>query len=209
VGKQRMEKAISTWQKNHPDDKFTTTWMPFYLNPDAPKKGIDKQEYYQMRFGPERTGMMQQRLAMIGKAVGIDFKFGGRTGNTRDSHRLVQLGKTKGPQVQTRVVEELFKAYFENEQDITSHDVLKQAGVKAGLEEKEVTEWLESDQGGKQVDEEVKNAQSMSISGVPNFTIENRYNLEGAQDPEAFLQVFEAVVASKAGSQGSKVGAAC
>jgi predicted DsbA family dithiol-disulfide isomerase len=209
VGKQRMEKAISAWQKNHSDDKFTTTWMPFYLNPNAPKKGIDKQEYFHMRFGPERTKMMQQRLAMIGKADGIDFKFGGKTGNTRDSHRLVQLGKSKSPQMQTRVVEELFKAYFENEQDITSHEVLKQAGIKAGLEEKEVTEWLESDQGGKQVDEEVGNAQSMFISGVPHFTIENRYKLEGAQDPEAFLQVFEAVVASKGRSQNTKAGAAC
>jgi predicted DsbA family dithiol-disulfide isomerase len=204
-----MEKAISAWQKNHPEDKFTTTWMPFYLNPNAPKKGVDKQEYYHMRFGPERTKMMQQRLAMIGKADGIDFKFGGKTGNTRDSHRLIQLGKSKSPQIQTRVVEELFKAYFENEQDITSHDVLKQAGIKAGLEEKEITEWLESDQGGKQVDEEVENARSMSISGVPNFTIENRYKLEGAQDPDAFLQVFEAVVASKSVSLSSKVGETC
>jgi len=204
-----MEKAISAWQKNHPDDKFTTTWMPFYLNPDVPKEGIDKQEYYHMRFGPERTKMMQQRLVMIGKADGIDFKFGGKTGNTRDSHRLIQLGKSKSPQIQTRVVEELFKAYFENEQDITSHEVLKQAGIKAGLDEKEVTEWLQSDQGGKQVDEEVGNAQSMSISGVPNFTIENRYKLEGAQDPEAFLQVFEAVVASKGVSLSRKVGATC
>ena len=204
-----MEKAISAWQKNHPEDKFTTTWMPFYLNPNAPKKGVDKQEYYHMRFGPERTKMMQQRLAMIGKADDIDFKFGGKTGNTRDSHRLIQLGKSKSPQIQTRVVEELFKAYFENEQDITSHDVLKQAGIKAGLEEKEITEWLESDQGGKQVDEEVENARSMSISGVPNFTIENRYKLEGAQDPDAFLQVFEAVVASKSVSLSSKVGETC
>ena len=204
-----MEKAISAWQKNHTEDKFTTTWMPFYLSPDAPKEGIDKQEYYHMRFGPERTKMMQQRLVMIGKADGIDFKFGGKTGNTRDSHRLIQLGKSKSPQIQTRVVEELFKAYFENEQDITSHEVLKQAGIKAGLDEKEVTEWLQSDQGGKQVDEEVGNAQSMSISGVPNFTIENRYKLEGAQDPEAFLQVFEAVVASKGVSLSRKVGATC
>jgi len=49
---------------------------------------------------------------------GQNFKFGGKTGNTRDSHRLIQLAKTKSPQLQTRVVEELFAAYFENEQVI-------------------------------------------------------------------------------------------
>ena len=197
VGKQRLDKAIAKWTKTHPDDVINTTWMPFYLNADAPKAGIDKQEYYQSRFGPERAKMMQARLATIGQADGIAFKFGGRTGNTRDSHRLVQLGKTKGPAVQTRVVEELFKAYFEQEQDITSHDVLLAAGVRAGLDEAEVKDWLASDKGGKQVDEEVEDAQSRLISGVPNFTVDDRFQLEGAQDPEAFVQVFEAVVASK------------
>lgn len=76
--------------------------------------------------------------------MGINFKFGGKTGNTRDSHRLIQLGKTKSPKLQTRVVEELFAAYFENEGDITDHKILRQAAIKAGLEEKEVDEWLES-----------------------------------------------------------------
>jgi predicted DsbA family dithiol-disulfide isomerase len=47
------------------------------------------------------------------------------------------------------VVEELFKAYFEDERDITSHGVLREAGVKAGLDEAEVREWLGSDKGEK------------------------------------------------------------
>jgi len=89
--------------------------------------------------------MMFQRLAQIGADSGIKFKFGGKTGNTRDSHRLIQLGKTKSPAMQTRVVEELFAAYFENEGDITSHTTLQNAGVKAGLDEKEVIEWLASE----------------------------------------------------------------
>lgn len=61
------------------------TWYPFYLNPDAPKS-IDKQQYYKSKFGEERTAAMFERLGALGKSEGIDFKFGGRTGNTRDSH---------------------------------------------------------------------------------------------------------------------------
>ena len=44
--------------------------------------------------------------------------------------------------MQTRVVEEFFAAYFEQEGDITSHEVLREAAVKAGLDEKEVNEWF-------------------------------------------------------------------
>ena len=144
---------------------------------------------------------MFERLSQIGRDAGISFKFGGKTGNTRDSHRLIQLGKSKSPAVQTRVVEELFSAYFENEGDITSHEVLRNAAVKAGLDEKEVVEWLESDKGGQAVDEEVEQAQLNQISGVPNFTIQGRYEVGGAQDPGVFLRLFEKIKATEEGAK--------
>lgn len=203
VGKQKLQQAIAAYKELHPDsnDTFSTTWMPFYLNPGAPKKGIDKAAYYKSKFGEDRTAIIFDRLTQVGKDTGINFKFGGKTGNTRDSHRLIQLGKSKSPAVQTRVVEELFSAFFENEGDITSHEVLTKAGVKAGLEEKEVKEWLASDKGGKAVDEEVEQAQLNQISGVPNFTIQGKYEVGGAQDPGVFLRLFEKI---KATEQASK-----
>jgi len=141
--------------------------------------------------------MIFERLSQVGKDTGINFKFGGKTGNTRDSHRLIQLGKSKSPAVQTRVVEELFAAFFENEGDITDHGILKNAALKAGLEEKEVDEWLNSDKGGKEVDEEVEMAQLNQISGVPNFTIQGKYEVGGAQDPGVFLRLFEKIKATE------------
>ena len=192
VGKNRLELAIKQHKQTNPDDTFTTTWHPFYLNPDAPKN-VDKQEYYAKRFGAERTKVMQGHLARLGKQVGIDFAFGGKTGNTRDSHRLIQLGLTKGKEQQTKVVESLFNSYFENEEDITDREVLIARGVKAGLPEQEVRDWLESDKGGAEVDKEVAKAQSGYISGVPNFTINGQYEVQGAEEPAAFLQVFGAI----------------
>jgi predicted DsbA family dithiol-disulfide isomerase len=109
------------------------------------------------------------------------------------------LGKKHGPEKQTRVIEELFKAYFESEKDVTSHDVLTEVGINAGIDATEVKEWLASDNGGPEVDREVQQAKSKFISGVPFFTINNRYHLEGAEDPSAFLEAFEAV--SKSSNQ--------
>ena len=137
--------------------------------------------------------MIFQRLESVGKENGIKFNFGGKTGNTRDSHRLIQLARTKGGDTQTRLVEALFRAYFEEEGDITSHEVLRNAAVEAGLEEQEVREWLESDKGGDEVDREVKEAQIKGISGVPNFTLQGKYEIGGAQDSEAFVRAFEQV----------------
>lgn len=162
---------------------------------------MDKTSYYKTKFGEDRTAMIFERLAEVGRDTGINFKFGGKTGNTRDSHRLIQLGKSKSPAMQTRVVEELFAAYFENEGDITSHETLRNAGVKAGLDEKEVKEWLASDKGGKAVDEEVEHAKLNQISGVPNFTIQGKYEIGGAQDPGVFLRLFEKIKATEEGAK--------
>lgn len=174
--------------------------MPFYLNPDSPKQGVDKASFYVSKFGPQRWQMIQSMLTQAGRGAGIDFKFGGKLGNTRDSHRLIQLGKTKGPASQTKVVEVLFRKYFEEEQDITSRDMLVRAGVDAGLDEAEVRDWLESGKGGSEVDSEVDTARGNDISGVPNFVIQDKWEISGAQDPEVFLNIFEKI--RKAGGGG-------
>ncbi|RFU28836.1 hypothetical protein B7463_g7502, partial [Scytalidium lignicola] len=195
IGKKKLDKAISAYQQSHPgsEDTFSISWLPFYLNPGAPKIGVDKGSYFVAKFGEGRTQMIFERLRQQGEETGINFKFGGKTGNTRDSHRLIQLGKTKSPQMETRVVEELFRSYFEEEGDITSPEMLRKAAVKAGLDENEVKEWLKTDKGGEAVDEEVRRAKLEQITGVPNFTLQGKYEVGGAQDPAVFLRLFEKI----------------
>jgi predicted DsbA family dithiol-disulfide isomerase len=203
VGKNRLGLAIKQHQATYPDDTFKTSWHPFYLNPNAPKN-VDKQAYYESKFGAQRTKVMQAHLAKLGREVGIAFNFGGKTGNTRDSHRLIQLGKTKSEEQQTKVVEQLFNSYFEDNEDITDREVLIARGVKAGLEEQEVREWMESDKGGPEVDKEVAQAQSNFISGVPNFTINGQYEIQGAEEPSAFVRVFGEIKSRGGGAGGTE-----
>ncbi|KAF2718492.1 thioredoxin-like protein [Polychaeton citri CBS 116435] len=193
VGKNRLDSAIASHKRQHPDDTFAVSWHPFYLNPDA-ASSIDKQAFYVSKFGTQRTSMMQAHLARLGAQVGIKFAFGGKTGNTRDSHRVIQMGKAKGgDEGQGRVVEELFKAYFENEEDITSRGVLVRRAVAAGLDEAEVEDWLDSGKGGDEVDSEVKAARASFVGGVPNFRINGAYEIQGAEEPGTFLEVFKEI----------------
>ncbi|OTB02071.1 hypothetical protein M426DRAFT_323017 [Hypoxylon sp. CI-4A] len=193
IGKKRLDKAIELWRKVYPggkDDTFTVTWSPFYLDPTAPKKGIPLVEGMIAKFGPARVPALQQRLAQAGRSEGINMTFDSIFGNTRDSHRLIEFGKTKGNDAENRVVLELFKSYFENAGDITSHAMLIEAAEKAGLDKAEAKEWLETGKGGKEVDEAVDQAYAKGIHGVPNFTIQGKYDLGGAQEPEAFIELF-------------------
>ncbi|KAJ5272822.1 hypothetical protein N7478_007947 [Penicillium angulare] len=208
VGYRRLSRAIATHKTSNPKDTFTLHWRAFYLNPNAAAyPGINKQEMYAAKFGAERVTAMFARLAQAGEADGISFSFGGNTGSTRDSHRLIWYAGEKEKEagagavnetdavggLQTRVVENLFRAYFENEKNITDAEVLTEAGVAAGLEKGEILKILEGGDGAEQVDAEALTASRRLVSGVPHFTIQGKYLVEGADEPETFLEVFERV----------------
>lgn len=55
---------------------------------------------------------------------GLDYTMEGQTGNTLNSHRLIAFAGRQGPDVQDRVVEELFKAYFTQVLHMTAHDCI-------------------------------------------------------------------------------------
>ena len=206
VGKKKLDRAITLYQSLHSasdtqQDTFTITWHPYYLNPSAPTPAIDKRAFYVSKFGgPAQADRIFQKLDGIGKGVGINFRFGGLTGNTRSSHRLIQLAgdpssEKGGVEMQNRVVEQLFAAYFENEEDITDRDVLRARAVRAGLPEEQVRQWLEegSNAGGEVVDREVEEARAEGVNGVPNFTLQGKYSISGAQDPETFVKNFQKI----------------
>jgi predicted DsbA family dithiol-disulfide isomerase len=190
MGKKKLETAISNFKATHAQDTFTILWHPFYLHAGLPDRGVPKVDYLAKRFTEEQINNMLEKQAEAGRPLGINFKGAGKLGNTRDSHRLIQLGKIKSPEVQTMLVEELFSGVFEHEQDITSHEFLLKAALKAGLDEAEVKDWLANDKGGKEVDEE---AQNMDISGVPTFIIQGKYEVGGARNSEVFDKIFQKI----------------
>ena len=142
------------------------------------------------RYDPKRAEEVQERLRQIGFAEGISFTFDSKIGSTRDAHRLIELAKSKEVNVQTVIMNRLFEVYFEQHGDITSHAMLHDVAVASGLDTKEVGDWLESDRGGKEVDEQVKKASEGSGSGVPRYLIQGIYRVDGADDPSAFLDIF-------------------
>ncbi|KAK4154302.1 DSBA-like thioredoxin domain-containing protein [Chaetomidium leptoderma] len=213
VGKKRLERAIQTYKKDIPggaNDTFTVTWHPFYLDPTLPKVSIDRNVHLAKKFGPERMALATAHLKTLGEAEGIKFSFQGKIGNTRDAHRLVQLAKTKSTGSEDRLISTLFKSHFEEDADITSQDVLAAIGEKAGLERSEVEDWLSQGKGGQEVDREVQEAYSKGIQGVPHFTVNGRYQVEGAQDTQKFLELFaRAKKSSPDVSTGTSEGVSC
>lgn len=196
VGHRKLQAAQALWLQKYPSDTFSVRYRPYQLHPELPR-GVsrDKATVYAEKFGAERTTMIFGRLAQVGEQVGINFKFGGRIGSTRDSHRVIHLaGKLGGEALEKKTVEGMFAAYFENERDITDLDTLKAIATDAGIPEAEFQKSIvDSDEGGAEVDKAVSEARYNGVTGVPDFTIQDRFNFSGAQDSSVFVEIFEKV----------------
>ena len=173
-----------------PTLEFDVRWRAFQLAPDAPKGvGVNKLAHYNEKFGAARVAAMVPRMVETGKQEGIAFSYGGNIGNTFDSHRLAyQAREEGGSELQDRVMELLFKAYFEQEKSMGDPNVLAEVVAKSGMTtgDKVLTD---ARFRSNEVHEEMANY-GRHVRGVPFFIIDEKYALSGAQEAESFLEVF-------------------
>lgn len=190
IGKRRLERALAL----RPDLEVDITWRAYQLNPDMPPEGKDRRAHYEAKFGTvEKAKEITKVITDVAKEEELDLEFGkiGRMPNTLGSHRLVRWAGSAG--CQDDVVERLFKAYFIEGRDVGNPEVLAEIAVEAGMDADLVRELLDTGADEKLVREEDAMARQMGVTGVPCFIIDQKYSVMGAQDPEAFLQVFDAV----------------
>jgi predicted DsbA family dithiol-disulfide isomerase len=191
VGKRRLEKALS--QIDTSNVNVSISWYPFELDHGLPSDGsLLKMDRYKQKFGETRVKQMLPQMMETGKQEGIQFSYGGNIGSTFDSHRLLYYAKQQenGEKKQNDVINILFKNYFEQEQDLSDHQVLIKAAEQVGFNSNEIKQFLQSDQYKKEVQQEINQSQQEGISGVPHFRINDKIELSGAQDPQQFIQAF-------------------
>ena len=144
-------------------------------------------DHYNAKFGASRVAAMIPQMKRNGLSVDppIRFSYGGTIGNTLDSHRLISWCMQRGgEEAQDRFVEAAFSAYFEQEKNIASHDVLLEAVGVAGLDVDAARAFLASDELERETLEEALALQrGMQISGVPFFVLGDKYKVSGAQMP--------------------------
>jgi len=186
-----LEKALTELDPSRVD--VSVNWHPFELDSSLPRDGsLLKLDRYRQKFGEARMKSMLPQMLETGRQEGINFSYNGKIGSTFDSHRLLYFAgqQPDGEKKQNDLINVLFKAYFEQEQDLADHQVLIRAAEQAGFDKDQVKTFLESDEAKKEVRAEIEHNQAGGVSGVPHFRINNRVELSGAQQPEEFLNAF-------------------
>ncbi len=188
VGKRRLERALQV----RPQPDLTIRWRAFQLNPAMPADGMERRAYLEAKFGgAERSRQIYDTVRSVGLGEGIAFNFDGirRTPNTLQSHRLIRFAANADRQNTT--LERLFSAYFIDGRNIGDRETLADIGASAGLDRADLAEFLAGDIELETVLAEDTLARRAGINGVPCFIFNGRFALSGAQEPEAFFQLFD------------------
>jgi len=190
IGKRRLEEALALFKAQYPQEPAPLVrWSAFQLNPDLPLSGIERAQYLREKFG-DRAPSVYERVSAVGRSVGIDFRFDQikRQPNTLLAHSLIAQAPT--PQVQVKLVEALFCAYFLQSQDLTDQGVLANIAKEAGLSEQEIQLGLDRTQAGQAVLEKERAARELGINGVPFFIINSQIGVSGAQEAQTLLDAM-------------------
>jgi len=202
IGKRKMELGIKQFAADHPDVHVDVVFHSYQLNPEMPVDYEGTQADYLgtlKGFSPEQIAQMNERLLAIAASVGLNYDLTNQQmTNTGLAHQLLHYAKTQGKQAAMK--ERIMSAHFVEALHVGRIDVLAQLAVEVGLDRDEVLRVL---QDGTYLDafaEDVAQARAYGIQGVPFFVIQNKYGIEGAQQPESFVHAFETVLADLVGA---------
>ncbi|WP_394940704.1 DsbA family protein [Psychromicrobium sp. YIM B11713] len=190
IGKRRFESALAEFPQR---DQVEVSWKSFQLDPSIPEhyEGTEL-DYLSQRKGmpAESVAQMFQHVTTQAAAEGLRYDFDAlRVANSHLGHELIHFAALHDQQDAAK--ERLLKLHFEEGGDIGDLDTLVSVAVELGLDSERTREVLREREFEGEVDEDIAEARSLGIQGVPFFVIDRKYGISGAQATEVFSQTLK------------------
>lgn len=197
VGLRRLERAIDLVREEQPDFQYELRWRPFFLNPDTPQEGEPYLPFLVQKFGGrERVEEIWQRIREVGATLGIDYHFEKIQvrANTLMAHRLIHWAQQQGDA--SGVVEGLFKAQFEQGENVSDRLVLANVAAACGYDHTEVLSYLDSDEDVSLIQHMEHESRTWGVNSVPTFVFDRKSGVQGAEDPMVLATEIKQVLAA-------------
>jgi predicted DsbA family dithiol-disulfide isomerase len=192
IGKRRIEAALEQFDNR---DAVEIEWKSFQLDASfVASKDDDMAEHLATKYQKDKDWAqeMMDSMTQNAKNSGLDFHFEKAVmANSFNAHRLLHLAKKHN--LSDALKELLFKAYLTEGKDVNNLLTLSKLGLEVGLDFKEIEAVLQSDVYAKEVKDDIIEAQSIGVQGVPFFVFDNKYAVSGAQHVETFVKTLEKV----------------
>lgn len=192
IGKRRIEGALEQFEHKN---AVEIEWKSFQLDSNfIASEDDDMAEHLATKYQKDKQWAQEMMDSMTenAKNSGLDFHFEKAVmANSFNAHRLLHLAKKHN--LSNELEELLFKAYLTDGKDVNNLTTLSELGLQAGLDITEIEAVLQSDTYAKEVKEDILEAQSIGVQGVPFFVLDNKYAVSGAQHVETFVKTLEKV----------------
>ncbi len=189
LGARRLDRALDQvgWR-----DDVEVHWRAFQLDPSASREPGDLRRALERKYGPGAFDSMTRRLTALGGAEGIDYRFDQALRvNTFDAHRLLAWAEGVGVAEQGALSARLFRAYFTEGANVADHESLVRLTRDVGFDADEAAEVLASGAFADEVQADLDAARDRDIHGVPDFVIEDRLSIPGAQEVDTMVMLLE------------------
>lgn len=179
---------------------FTLRIAPYQLYPSFGPPQDKRAWHRDAKFlgSEERTDLFVELMREHGRACGVDFRLGGVIADSLRAHRVLQCFQaSEGPERAVRIVDALYRKYFEEERDPSATDTLVEACVEAGVAEAKARRVVEDDgEGLVEVKAMLRESALNGIDSVPHIVFEGRrrdLTLVGAKDVSDYVKAMETI----------------
>lgn len=137
-------------------------------------------------------------MAALGEPLGIEFRFDGPVGNTLHAHRVIQhFQEAGGAETANRLVDALYRRYFEEARHPAADDTLVEACIEAGIGEDEAKAVVQDHERNERKTRERIRSVGMDVDAVPIVVVEGRrrdFTLTGAKEVAEYVKALETAI---------------
>ncbi|WP_199750570.1 DsbA family oxidoreductase [Gynurincola endophyticus] len=190
IGKRKFETAISDLTYKN---EIELEWKSFQLSPETvtdPTENIYEVFSKKKGFTVPQAKDMMRNVTQMASQVGLEFNFDKAVfANTFSAHQLLHFAKNHGKQNEAKEI--LLDGYFRQGKNVDDPEYLKSVIEQLQLDVAAFERVLAEKENEQQVNADIREAQQLSITGVPFFVFDRKYAISGAQDVTLFKQTIE------------------
>ena len=183
IGKTTLQKAMDELGLEDVEIEYKA----FLLDPNAPMTNIERTEEAlarKYRVSRLEAKQMVDGVVQRAKSVGLHYRYDlVQATNTKAAHRLLKLvdGEHK-----KALNEALYRAYFVEGKNLSSPVDLALIAQEFGIEPMDVEALFNTDIQQNELENDVNEARTLRIAGVPFFLFEDGTSIKGAQPISVF-----------------------
>lgn len=185
IGKTVLQKAIDELALEDVEIEYKA----FLLDPNAPMTNSESTEEAlarKYRVSRLEAKQMVDGVVQRAKSVGLHYRYDlVQATNTKAAHRLLKLVKDEHKKA---LNEALYHAYFIEGKNLSNPDDLAKIAQPFGLDNDDVQTLFVSNTHQNDLDNDLKEALALRISGVPFFLFEDGTSIKGAQPMSVFKE---------------------